>query len=225
MFKLFKRNKQVHIIDKKMGYNKPNMDTLFKFFVDNNFTKLEILKDIKLIDFCNFSCELEKNVSLGIKDLNLRCVITKGSCTFQDEIMPQQNIYMFRFNNKDYTISTSLDMIKISERELIEKNTYEYTLNIDFNKDKYTIGKYIHNKFKSTFYDKWYPNGLIILDEEKALEITKALLSNLESIENIHDILDINNIYFFMNNHTNWNLRRNSHQKVLKYNMEDNCNE
>ena len=215
MFKLFKRNQSIQIIDKKREYSKPNMDILFKFCYDDNFTKLEILKEHKVIDFCIFSHELEKFASLGIKDLNLRHVITEGSCTFQDEMLSQQNIYMFKANNKDYTISTSIDIIQISERELINNNTYEYTLNIDFNKDKYTIGKYIHNKWKSTFYDKWYPNGLILLEEEQALEITKILLSNLENIENIHDILDINNIYSFIIDHTNWDLKCNSHQKVL----------
>ncbi len=214
MFRLFKRRRHIQIINKKKEYIKPDINTLFRVFNSNNCTKLEIMKEHKAIDFCHFSIELEKFMDLGIKDLNLRHVITNGF-SFQEQTLPSQNIYIIRANNKDYTISTSNDKVQISESTLIDNYTHESTLDIDFNNDTYTIGKYIHNEYKSTIYDKWYPSGILLLKEETALETTQNLLSNLEKIENIENVLDINSIYNFMINHTGWNLKPNNHQKIL----------
>lgn len=212
MFKLFRPKKQYKIVDTKKIYIKPDINKLFETIKTNNYLILNIIKKIKLIDFCNFTVELEKYRDLGIKDINLRHIICDTHSIPGGNVLKQKS-YIFKYNHKDYVISLSDDVIKISERELIDKHIYESTLDINYQTSEYCIGKYIHTDWHDTIYNKWYPSEFCTLEEDKAIETFNNLLNNLKEIPFINDIININNIYKFMNNNNDWNP---NHKKFIK---------
>ena len=209
MFKLFKRNTNKKILlQNKKEYVKPEISKTLKYSENDGIKKLEILENDSMYDFCNYIVQLQNDKLVGwdLKNLNLRHIICESG-SIDSTMVYKQIIYFFKNNNKDYVIAISKNIVKISERELIDKDTYESTLDINFDENKYSIGKYIHDEWMSTKYNKWYPEGIMLLDENDAMNTSIDLLNNLKNIDYIDNIVSLDKVYDFLENNTHWNIK------------------
>ena len=208
MFKLFKkdRNKKT-LLQNKKEYVKPEISKTLNYSENCGIKKLEIYEDDSMYNFCNYIVDLQNDKLVGwdLKSLNLRHIICESG-SIDSAIVYKQIIYFFKNNNKDYVIAISKNIVKISERELIDKDTYESTLDINFDENKFSVGKYIHDEWMSTKYNKWYPEGIMLLDENDAMNTTIDLLNNLNKIDYIVDIISLEKLYYFLENNTQWKL-------------------
>ena len=208
MFKLFKkdRNKKI-LLQNKKEYVKPEISKTLNYSENCGIKKLEIYEDDSMYNFCNYIVDLQNDKLVGwdLKSLNLRHIICESG-SIDSAIVYKQIIYFFKNNNKDYVIAISKNIVKISERELIDKDTYESTLDINFDENKFSVGKYIHDEWMSTKYNKWYPEGIMLLDENDAMNTTIDLLNNLNKIDYIVDIISLEKLYYFLENNTQWKL-------------------
>ena len=215
MFKLFKkdRNKKI-LLQNKKEYVKPEISKTLNYSENCGIKKLEIYEDDSMYNFCNYIVDLQNDKLVGwdLKNLNLRHIICESG-SIDSAIVYKQIIYFFKNNNKDYVIAISKNIVKISERELIDKDTYESTLDINFDENKFSVGKYIHDEWMSTKYNKWYPEGIMLLDENDAMNTTIDLLNNLNKIDYIVDIISLEKLYYFLENNTQWKLNNKKSTK------------
>ena len=210
MFKLF-REKSNNIIINKKKYVKPDIEKLFEIKHTKNSIYMKIFINHNIMKHFEYLDILDE-----FKDFNYRNAIIDKKQDFMLGDIIKQDIYVLRYNNIKYVIANSKNEIKISKSVAIKDEFYETTLYINKLNNDYSIGKYIHNKFKSTNFCKWYPNHIdyFNLDEITAKDAVKDLLDSLNNINKIEEILDLNFIKYFLKEKTKWDIFINSKVKT-----------
>lgn len=122
-----------------------------------------------------------------------------------DTILKEQKIYILEQENKKYFITFSQSQLIISEYNKTSENILETQLELDYDKNKYKISKYIHDFNYSTGEHKSYPcqsellNKYFSLDKKEAFSLVNNLLNNLQKINGIDNIIDCYDIYKILN--------------------------
>ena len=210
MFKLF-RKKSNNIIINKKKYVKPDIEKLFEIKHTKNSIYMKIFINHNIMKHFQYLDILDE-----FKDLNYRNIIMDKKQDFMCDDIIKQDIYVLRYDNIIYVIANSCNEIKISKSVSIKDEYYETTLFINKLNNDYDIGKYIHDKFKSTKFCKWDPNHIdhFNLDEITAKNITKDLLDSLNNIEKIEEILDLDFIKCYLKEKTKWDIFENNKVKT-----------
>ena len=210
MLKLFRKFKK---IKKKKEYKEPKLEKLFTITHKNNIDHMQIIKEHSIKKHFEYLDIIDE-----FGDFNYRHVIIKRYQDFMRGDIIKQDIFALKFDNIKYVITYSNNEIKISESKTINDEIYETTLYINKSNNDYCIGKYIHDRFKSTKFNKWYPNSLeyFNLDERVAKEITKNLINDLSNNSFILKILDLEYIKDFFKEKTNWDIFKNGKVKKKK---------
>ena len=172
-----------------------------KISKQDNIFQIEISDYISIIDFVN-----KKNSSYeySILDMLYNCVLWNS----EKQKVNKGIYYVTIVDNNIYNILFTDDKIKIDERtkkEIDEQAKKEniiqervITYNINENKYHYYSAK--HESDGNTYYTKYYNKnreysmGILDLSEEETYEEVKSVITNLESIKDIENIVDIESI-------------------------------
>ena len=165
---------------------------------NNNIYKIEISDYISIIDFVD-----KRNSSDEYKVLDLLCngVLWNG----RKQKVNKGTYYVINASNRLYNILFTDEIIDIDERielELDEQTQkeniiQERIITFNGNKDEYHYFSAKHDKTEGTYYTKYYSKdktyslGRLELTEEEAYEEIDSVISNLEAINGITNILDI----------------------------------
>lgn len=195
----FKRKQQLHEkINTHQEETKPQIrDIDIEITPTDDYMIIDIKEDCNITEYVN---ALDK---IGMKSLEL----TNG--TLFDgrwDIIKRKKIYIINNNNIEYIIYSNDIKTRITEKiKYPEEDEYidERVIEID-NNEEYTIIRLKHKKSLSTYYVKSYsskkPNQEFFkLDKEEALKIAKEILSNLNKISYIENIIDLQRVYLSLN--------------------------
>lgn len=169
--------------------------------IQNDMTKIEITDYICIGDFVD-----KKNCGEDYKVLDLLC-----NCVLWNSNKQKVNkgIYYVIINeNRIYNILFTDDKIRIDERikpifdDVANKEniTQERVITYYLNKNVYRYYSAKHESNGNTYYTKYYNKnreysmGILDLSEEETYEEVKSVITNLESIKDIENILDIESI-------------------------------
>ena len=165
---------------------------------ENGIIVYEIDQDANTYEIVMAKKDLEKNNQiLGL----IRNGDDLLSCSY-----PVQTMYEININDNNYTISNSIDAIKLRTLEKIDDLLHESIITIDFKNNYYYVLKYIHTLKHSTIEAKTYSNvdgGNLSFDEakdiilstinkSKSINIYKEYI-NIEKIETFFKEMNINN--------------------------------
>lgn len=169
-----------------------------KISKQDNIYKIEISDYISIIDFIN-----KKNSNDEFKILDLLCnyVLWNG----RKQKVNKGIYYIIKLDNCIYNILFTDGIIDIDERiqkEIDEQTqkeniTQERVITFDINKDEYHYFSAKHESDGNTYYTKFYDKdernsfGSLDLIKEEAYEEMESVISNLESIIGIENIIDI----------------------------------
>ena len=165
----------------------------------NNITKIEIPDYVCIGDFVD-----KKNLGEEYKILDFLC-----NCVIWNSDKQKVNkgiYYVITNGNSLYNILLNDEKIIISERIKLaideetrkENITQERVITFYINNNKYNYFSAKHDSSRDTYYIKYYNKnrgyslGELDLTEKETYEEILSVISNLEDIDKIDDILDIN---------------------------------
>lgn len=178
-------------------------------------SKEEVAKDIP-IDIKDYGLFIKVDIK---EDCNLMEYVPimrkKGQEWVEDKIpnatlldkginINKKTIYLFDKDNISYSIFISDQIIHINERIKTENNHIdERIINIFKNDDNYRISRMKHDESRSTYYVKGFEKKdpdfkWFQLGRENAINLSKEILSNLEKIPFLHRIINLNDIYNYL---------------------------
>lgn len=166
---------------------------------ENDFYKIEIPYYISLEDYVN---KMESSDEYNILDSLCNCVIYNS----EKKKVNKGIYYVITNGNSLYNILLNDEKIKISERIKLaideetrkENITQERVITFYINNNEYNYFSAKHDSSRDTYYTKYYNKnrgyslGELDLTEKETYEEILSVISNLEDIDKIDDILDIN---------------------------------
>lgn len=166
---------------------------------ENDFYKIEIPYYISLEDYVN---KMESGDEYNILDSLCNCVIYNS----EKKKVNKGIYYVITNGNSLYNILLNDEKIKISERIKLaideetrkENITQERVITFYINNNEYNYFSAKHDSSRDTYYTKYYNKnrgyslGELDLTEKETYEEILSVISNLEDIDKIDDILDIN---------------------------------
>jgi len=164
-----------------------------------DFYKIEIPYYISLEDYVN---KMESGDEYNILDSLCNCVIYNS----EKKKVNKGIYYVITNGNSLYNILLNDEKIIISERIKLaideetrkENITQERVITFYINNNKYNYFSAKHDSSRDTYYIKYYNKnrgyslGELDLTEKETYEEILSVISNLEDIDKIDDILDIN---------------------------------
>lgn len=179
--------------------NQPDkkLENILNYETSDNLIKLQILNECTFKEYVD-AIDKYENKENSV-EIPIRMFITSGGDIINTKLKKQKMFIVSRGNVK-YSIVTSRDEVKLSEKIYQGEEIDEITLNINKNSKAYTIAKYIHDLNHSTKFLKWYPIqdeafNAFALTKLQAIELFKVFLQNLEKIKDMKIFLEMENLY------------------------------
>ena len=165
---------------------------------ENNWFKIEISDYISIGDYVD---EMKSSDKYTILETICNCILWNN----KEQKFNKGTYYVINNNNYLYNILFTGEKIKIDERIQKEKDeqtekeniTQERVIAVNINKNNYHYYSAKHELNGNTYYTKYYDKtrtyslGALDLAVEETYEEVKSVISNLESIEGIEQILNI----------------------------------
>lgn len=174
----------------------PEEDVKITVSKENGFFKVEISDYVSI---ANWMKQME-----NFKDLDE--LISNNICWNSKKQKFEKGIYyVFTIGNRIYNVLINEYVLKIDERTLIDFDaeskkdnvTIERIIRYLKDRNKYDYDCYKHDKTGDTFYTKWYSDNdnpilaVFCLPLEEAYSEVESVISNLEGIEGVADIVDL----------------------------------
>lgn len=160
---------------------------------ENNFYKLIIPSEISFDEYIN---QMKLIDNYGLIDLIPNDILIKKGSLLR---ITSGVISTIIIDNRLYNIIVNEEEININEREKVDSEIIEKSLTVNKKEGTYQYASLKHRESGTTFFVKFYPwNDCackeLTLTEDEFIEETSTLLSNLENIEGINDILNLERI-------------------------------
>jgi len=194
--KQLQKHKSDNIVIKTKSIEEKQID--IKISKNNNIYKIKINDYISIGDYIK---KMKSDEKYHILDFLCNCVLWNN----KKQKINKGTYYVIIVENCIYNILFTDTKVEIDERtkiEIDEQNqkeniTQERFITFDIEKNEYRYFSAKHDKTGNTYYTKYYNKnslfslGELDLTEEETYEEVNSVISNLETIDGITNILDI----------------------------------
>ena len=149
--------------------------------------------NIEETQLSKFTLEMQEKLELIDKD---NFLYSKDSTDIK---LKKQRLYLFWLDNYQYSIAVSNDELIIYEYGLTDIEITKTRLHL-FDNNKYKLEQTVLDcNYQKKYYKEYPACGTYAFSKNSALKIIRKILSNLNRVENIEDIVYTSTIYNWLN--------------------------
>lgn len=191
--KLFAKLKKYGFIKQENKVEEELQEVDIEVIVLGNITKVDIKEDCTVKEYVP---TMKKRGHEWVEDKIPNATLFDKSINIKRKV-----IYLFERENIRYSCYSTDDVIHINERITTEINHIdERIIKVYKNDNNYVITRMKHDETRSTYYVKTHEKKnpdfeYFQLGKENAIELGKEVLSNLEKISGVENIIDLDLVY------------------------------